>query len=138
MNLSTEITWLCVVTLFTSIMWIPYIINRMAEMGIWSALYNPQPDIRPKAQWAERMMRAHENAVENLVVFAPLVILIEIIQLNSASTAFAVILYFGARVVHFFAFTFAIPLVRVPAFLTGFSAQVILGLTILNIIQVTS
>jgi len=106
----------------------------MAEMGIWSALYNPQPDIRPKAQWAERMMRAHENAVENLVIFAPLVILIEITQSHSEISAFAVILYFYARFIHFTVFTFAIPLLRVPAFLTGFAAQLLLGLSLLKLI----
>ena len=134
MNLSTEIIWLCLVILFTSIMWAPYIINRMSEMGIWPALYNPQPDTRPKAQWAERMMRAHENAVENLVIFAPLVILIEITQSYSEISAFAVVLYFYARLIHFVVFTFAIPLLRVPAFLAGFAAQLLLGLSLLNII----
>ncbi|RDH82991.1 MAG: MAPEG family protein [endosymbiont of Galathealinum brachiosum] len=133
MNLSSELIWLCFITLFTSIMWIPYIINRMYEMGAWPALYNPQPDIRPKAQWAMRMMRAHENAIENLVIFAPLVILIEITGSHSTITEFAVVLYFYARLVHFCAFTFAIPLIRVPAFLTGFSVQVILGLSLLKL-----
>jgi len=103
-------------------------------MGIWPALYNPQPDIRPKAQWAERMMRAHENAVENLVIFAPLVVLIEITQSHSEISAFAVVLYFYARLIHFVVFTFAIPLLRVPAFLVGFAAQLLLGLSLLNII----
>ncbi len=132
MPLSTELYWLCISLLFTAIMWLPYIINRMIEMGLWTALYNPQPDIRPKAQWAERMMRAHENAVENLVIFAPLVILIEITQQHSTLSAFAVIFYFYARLVHFIAFTFAIPLIRVPAFVCGFAAQLLLGLSLLN------
>jgi len=134
MTLSNELLWLCLITLFTSVMWLPYVINRMAEMGIWSALYNPQPDIRPKAQWAERMMRAHENAVENLIIFAPLVILIELTQSHSTYSALAVEIYFYSRLVHFFAFTFAIPLIRVPAFLTGFFSQLVLSLSILNMI----
>ena len=132
--ISHEIYWLCLIILFTSIMWLPYILNRMFEMGIWSALYNPQPDIRPEAQWAERMMRAHENAVENLVIFAPLVLITEITQLQSNISYFAVILYFYARLIHFIAFTFAIPLIRVPAFLAGFVAQFLLVLSLLKII----
>lgn len=134
MIISTELLWLCLVTLFTSVMWLPYVINRMAEMGIWTALYNPQPDIKPKAQWAERMMRAHNNAIENLVIFAPLVILLELTQSHSTISAFAVELYFYSRLVHFLAFTFAIPLIRVPAFLSGFFSQLVLALSILNII----
>jgi len=134
MTLSTEILWLSMVVLFTSIMWLPYIINRMTEMGAWPALYNPQPDIRPKAQWAERMMRAHENAVENLVIFAPLVIITEITAQHSDISAVAVVIYFYARLCHFVIFTFAIPLLRVPAFIIGFAAQLMLGLNLLNII----
>jgi len=134
MTISHELIWLCLVSLFTSVMWLPYVINRMLEMGIWPALYNPQPDIRPKAQWAERMMRAHDNAVENLIIFAPLVILIEITQSHSVYSAIAVEAYFYSRLVHFLAFTFAVPLIRVPAFLVGFFSQLILSLCILNII----
>jgi len=134
MVISNELIWLSIITLFTSFMWIPYVINRMAEMGIWPAIYNPQPDIRPKAQWARRMMRAHDNAVENLVIFAPLVILIEITQSHSTYSAFAVELYFYSRLTHFLAFTFAVPVIRVPAFLCGFLSQLILALTLLNII----
>jgi len=134
MTISHELIWLCLVILFTSVMWLPYVINRMLEMGIWPALYNPQPDIRPKAQWAERMMRAHDNAVENLIIFAPLVILIEITQSHSVYSAIAVEIYFYSRLVHFLAFTFAVPLIRVPAFLVGFLSQLLLTLNILNII----
>jgi len=136
MTLSTEIYWLSLTLLLTSLMWIPYIINRMHEMGIWPALYNPEPDIRPQRKWAERMMRAHENAVENLTIFAPLVIVLEITQSHSNLSALAVEVYFYARLIHFIVFTFAIPLLRVPAFITGFGAQLTLALSLLNIIAV--
>ena len=132
--LSTEIYWLCLSILFSSLMWIPYIINRMFEMGLWQALYNPQPDTRPRAQWAERMMRAHDNAVENMVIFAPLVLLVEITESASNLTSMAVILYFYARVIHFTVFTAGIPLLRVPAFLAGFVAQLLLALSLLNVL----
>ena len=131
--LSIEIYWLCMVIIFTAIMWLPYIINRMAEMGVWVALYNPQPDIRPRAQWAERMMRAHENAVENLVIFAPLVLITEMMHINSDISAAAVVVYFYARLVHFIVFTLAIPLLRVFTFLAGVGAQLTLAFNILAI-----
>ncbi len=131
--LSIEIYWLCMVIIFTAIMWLPYIINRMAEMGVWVALYNPQPDIRPRAQWAERMMRAHENAVENLVIFAPLVLITEMMHINSDISAAAVVVYFYARLAHFIVFTLAVPLLRVLAFLVGVGAQLTLAFNILSI-----
>jgi len=134
MTLSPEIYWLSLVTLFTSLMWVPYIINRMLEMGLWPALYNPQPDTKPDSQWATRMMRAHENAIENLIIFAPLVIIVEITGSNSSISQFSVVMYFYARLIHFVVLTFGIPLIRVPAFLLGFVAQLLLVLNILQIV----
>jgi len=131
--MTTEITYLLTSVFFTSIMWLPYILNRIYEMGLWPALYNPQPDIKPKAQWAKRMMSAHVNAVENLIVFAPLVILVEITSSHTSTTSLAVVVYFYARVIHFFVFSFGIPLLRVPAFLAGFSAQILLIFNLFNI-----
>ena len=134
MTLSPEIYWLSLSILFTSLMWVPYIINRMFEMGLWPALYNPQPDTRPTSQWATRMMSAHENAIENLIILAPLVIMIEITGSNSSLSHMSVVMYFYARLIHFFVFTFGIPLLRVPAFLLGFSAQFLLALNLLKLI----
>lgn len=132
--LSTEIYYLCLTLIFTSIMWVPYIINRMVEMGLWNALYNPQPDTQAGALWARRMMSAHDNAVENLIIFAPLVILVELTSSHSELTHICVVLYFYARLVHFTVFSFGIPLLRVPAFLAGFIAQFLLALSLTGMI----
>lgn len=132
--LSTELYWLCLTLLFTSIMWLPYIFNRMREMGLWNALYNPQPDTRAEALWARRMMSAHNNAVENLIIFAPLVLLVELTNAHSDLTHNCVVLYFYSRLVHFIVFSFGIPLLRIPAFLAGFLAQVLLALSLLGMV----
>jgi uncharacterized MAPEG superfamily protein len=91
------------------------------------------PDTRPRAQWAERLMRAHENAVENLVVFAPLVLSIEILKAGNETTSLACMVYFIARVLHAFIFTFAIPLFRVITFVIAFAAQLILAIHLLTL-----
>jgi len=77
-------------------------------------------------------MQAHANAVENLAIFAPLVILIQITGMNSNTTATACMIYFFARLTHYFVFTFAVPLLRVVTFLLGFAAQIVLGLRLLT------
>jgi uncharacterized MAPEG superfamily protein len=104
----------------------------MYENGIWPALYNPQPDTQPKAQWAERMMRAHNNAVENMIIFAPLVLAIEISGANSQITATACMVYFFARLGHFILYSLKVPFFRTVAFLIGFLCQMTLALTLLN------
>ena len=42
--ISNEIYWLLLTTLMTSLFWIPYIINRMAEQGILNSLWDPFAD----------------------------------------------------------------------------------------------
>ena len=132
LELSTELHWLIATILMTSMLWIPYILNRMFEQGILNAIWDPQGYTETKRDWARRMMQAHENAVENLVIFAPLVVLVEVTGLNSEITASACILYFFTRMLHYLAFTFAVPIVRVVTFLVGFGVQVTLALTLLG------
>jgi uncharacterized MAPEG superfamily protein len=126
LELSVEFYWLLLTILVTSLMWMPYIINRMREEGILSALWDRFGLTEAKAPWANRMMRAHENAIENLVVFAPLVILVSLANSSTGVTLLAVKLYFFARLVHYLVYSLAMPVLRVVSFLTGFVAQLML------------
>ena len=132
-ELSTELNWLVATLLMTSLFWIPYIINRMLEQGIFNALWDRFGQTDTQKGWAHRMMQAHNNAIENLAIFAPLVLLIQITGMNSTTTATACSVYFFARLTHYFVFTFALPLLRVVTFLTGFGAQLILAATLIGI-----
>jgi uncharacterized MAPEG superfamily protein len=69
------------------------------------------------------MIKAHYNAVENLVVFAALVLAAHALGVSTGAIATAAIVYFWARVVHVVAHTLAIPWVRTLAFAVGFFAQ---------------
>ncbi len=80
------------------------------------------------------MMRAHANAVENLVVFAPLVLALQITGMNTTITASACMVYFFARLAHVILYTFGVPLLRTLAFVTGVACQMILGLTLLQVL----
>ncbi|MDD2724283.1 MAG: MAPEG family protein [Methylovulum sp.] len=132
--LSTELYWLTLTTIMTALIWLPYIINRLVEHSPWPALMNPQPDLRPEAKWAERLMRAHDNAVENLVIFAPLVLALQMTGSSTALTATACIVYFFTRLCHLLLYTFGVPLLRTIAFFIGFLCQMVLALSILGVI----
>ena len=134
MRLSPELTYTALTALFTGLIWIPIIVNRLIEMGPWKALKNPEPDIRPRADWAYRLANAHRNAIENLVVFAPLAIIVHVLQLGSAGTAAASILFFASRVAHAVIYAFGIPLLRTIAFTVGFLAEVFLACRILGLL----
>jgi uncharacterized MAPEG superfamily protein len=132
--LTSELFWLVATATMTGLFWIPYIVNRMVEHGLWPAVYNRQPDTRPRAQWAERLMRAQANAVENLVVFAPLALAVQIAGAHTATTASACMVYFFARLAHVIIYTAGIPVLRTLAFAVGFFAQMVLALTLLGLI----
>jgi hypothetical protein len=62
------------------LLWIPYILNRCQVRGLGGAMANPSRNDKPHAEWATRLMFAHDNAVENLVMFAPLVLILNAID----------------------------------------------------------
>ena len=70
-------------------------------------------------------------AVENLVVFAALVLVADALGVSGGAIASACIVYFWARVVHALAYTFAVPWVRTLAFAVGFFAQAVIAWQVL-------
>ena len=128
--MSVELKYLALVTAFTALMWIPYILNVIMVRGVLDAVGYPE-NPKPMAPWATRMKAAHYNAVENLVVFAALVLVANAVGVKGEATALACVIYFWARVVHFLAYTFRIPWVRTLAFVVGFGCQITLAFKIL-------
>jgi uncharacterized MAPEG superfamily protein len=121
--MTAELSYLTWVTAFTALMWIPYILNMIMVRGLLDAVGYPE-NPEPMAPWAERMKAAHYNAVENLVVFAALVLIAHAAGILNEATALAAAIYFWTRVIHFVAYTFRIPWVRTLAFVVGFACQI--------------
>jgi uncharacterized MAPEG superfamily protein len=121
--MSAELHYLTWVTAFTALMWIPYILNMIMVRGLLDAVGYPE-NPEPMAPWAERMKAAHYNAVENLVVFAALVLIAHAVGIHNEATVVAAAVYFWARAIHLIAYTFRIPWVRTLAFVVGFACQI--------------
>lgn len=124
--MNAELMYLVWVTVLTAVMWVPYVLDRIAVWGLADTVGYPD-DPKPQSPWARRMKAAHANAVENLVVFATLVIAAQAMGVSNNATALACLVYFWARVVHLFAYTFAMPWIRTLAFAAGFGAQIVLA-----------
>ncbi len=123
-----SLTWVLALSLA---MWVPYVLNLIMVRGIVDAVgYPEQP--KPLAPWATRMKAAHYNAVENLVVFAALVLALHAAGISSAATVLACKAYFWARAIHLVAYTFAIPWLRTLAFFAGWACMVALLLALLG------
>ena len=128
--MKTELLYLVYVTVLTGLLWVPYILDRIVTWGLIPAVGYPD---NPPAQspWARRLMKAHTNNVENLVVFPALVLAAAALGKSNSAIATAAMVYFWARVVHVLAYTFAIPWVRTLAFTVGFLAQAAIAWQIL-------
>ena len=128
--MSREVFWLVCTVILTGILWIPYILDRCKVRGLMGAMDNPKPNDIPQSPWAMRLYFAHTNAVENLVIFAPLVLILDSYQISTPVTAAACATYFWARLAHAIVYTLGFPIVRTLAFTVGFLAQAVLVLAV--------
>lgn len=128
--MTTELFYLTLTTVLTALLWMPYTLNMIMVRGLSDAVGYPQ-DPKPLAAWADRLKNSHGNAVENLVVFAALVLVADALEVRSTATAMSCMVYFWARVIHPVAYTFAVPWVRTLAFVVGFLSQICIAWQIL-------
>jgi len=132
--MTRELFWLALTVILTGLLWVPYIINRSQVRGLTGAMANPSRNDKPHAPWATRLMFAHDNAVENLVIFAPLVLILNAADYSTQWTALACAVFFWSRVVHVIVYTLGLPVFRTLAFTVGFLAQAVLALAIFKIL----
>ena len=123
----TNLTW---VAALTGIIWMPYILNTINVRGLMDAVGYPS-DPPPLSPWATKMKAAHYNAVENLVVFAALVLIANAAGISNDVTVLASKVYLWARVVHVVSYTMAVPFLRTLAFTVGFACQAALVLQLI-------
>jgi uncharacterized MAPEG superfamily protein len=85
-------------------------------------------DPKPLAPWAARAKKAHSNGVENLVVFAAIVLMLNAVGISNETTVLACTVYFWARLLHFIVYTAGIPWLRTLAYFVGWICTVVLVL----------
>ena len=128
--MTRELLWLTLTVILTGVLWIPYIVDRIVVRGLMGAMANPSRDDKPQSPWAQRLYFAHTNAVDNLVVFAALVLILDTIGHSTQMTVIACAVYFWARLAHAIIYALGIPVLRTLAFSVGFLAQAVLALAV--------
>ena len=129
MESSVELQWLTVVVAMTGVMWC-YVFVLFSQLGVAGALRDPEHDTPFDAPWARRARRAHHNALENLVIFAVLVLVLGMLELSTEASRTAAGVYCLTRLGHFVVYVAGVPWLRTPLFLVGFGAQVVLAFTV--------
>lgn len=117
-----KLTW--VLALY-SVCWIPYVLNQIMVQGLADAVGYPE-NPKPLSAWAARAKKAHYNGVENLVVFAAIVLVLHAVGVSNDTTVLACTVFFWARLVHFVVYTAGIPWLRTLAFAVGWVCMVVL------------
>ncbi len=128
--MTRELMWLTLTVVLTGLLWVPYILDRIMVRGLMGAMANPSRNDTPQSPWAQRLYFAHTNAVENLMIFAPLVLILDAINHSTMSTVIACAVYFWARLAHVIVYVLGVPVLRTLAFAVGFAAQVVLVVAI--------
>lgn len=130
--MSSEIFWLTLTTMLTAHMFVPYAYNRVAKIKLIGAFRRGLPGDAPFAEaWGHRAYRAHMNAFEDLIIFAPLVLAVEVTGAGNAFTAAACAIHFFARLAHAFVYWLDLPWTRLPTYLVGLFSSVALGIVLL-------
>jgi uncharacterized MAPEG superfamily protein len=112
--MSTDLSMLAWTSGLTALLWIPYILARIAKYGVMEAL-TYRADSQPVAAWAD---------VENLAVFAALVLVAHLTGAANDATAAAAVTYFVSRLVHYPVYVANIPFMRTLAFTVGWLSLV--------------
>jgi uncharacterized MAPEG superfamily protein len=132
--MTREIFWLTMSVILTGVLWLPYMADRIRVRGLMGAMDNPKPKAKAQSDWAQRLYFAHTNAVDNLVLFAPLVLILDSRNISTTTTAIACAVYFWARLVHAVVYAAGITVLRSLAFTVAWLACVVLVLAIFRVI----
>lgn len=129
-----ELFWLALTTVLTGLLWVPYILDRISIRGLMGAMANPSPRDKSHSPWATRLLFAHMNTIENLVIFGFLVLVLAQLDISNRTTVLASATFFWSRLAYVVIYTLGIPVLRTLAFAVGFVAQVTLALAIFHVV----
>ena len=90
------------------------------------ALAGNREDLPRASGWAGRAARAHHNMLENLVLFAVLVVAASVMERMNAMTALGAQLFFWGRLVYAPIYIIGVPWLRTTAFLTSMAGLVLI------------
>ena len=110
-ELSTEIFYLFLTTLFCGVLWIPYVTERFLRLGIKETCGYKDNAVNI-SEWAVRAKLAHFN-------------------LSNEQTQIGSSIFFYSRLLHYFCYLFKVPWLRTGFFLISWIGLLMISLQIL-------
>lgn len=98
--MTTELFYLLFTTLLTGVLWIPVVIGYVSSRGPLKPIDYKIAPTSPLPDWVNRANRAHMNAVENLALFASIVLIAKVVGVSTSVTEISAAVFFYARTAH--------------------------------------
>jgi uncharacterized MAPEG superfamily protein len=133
--MTDSLFWLALSASMTAVLWLPYVLEYIGRVGLLPALSLAKANdekLNATPPWAERTKKAHYNSIENLTVFATLVL---IAHSAGMSVLLATQVYFFARLLHYVFYAIDVGALRTLSFFGGFFAQGYVALTLFGVIE---
>lgn len=92
-----------------------------------NTLAGNRDDMQPLSGFAGRAKRAHLNMVENLVLFAALVLIAAVTNKANATTAMGALIFFWARLIYAVIYLLGIPWLRTLAWFVSVIGMVMIA-----------
>ena len=113
--MTVELTLLLWSTVLTVVLAVIGATGAMLQVGL-PVLAGNRENMPEITGWAGRAMRAHRNMLENLVLFAILVLAAKTIGVSNGMTVLGAKLFVGGRVAHAVLYIIGVPWLRTAAF----------------------
>ena len=115
---------------FTVVLAVVAVLGAMLQVGL-PKLAGNRDDMPEITGWAGRASRAHRNMLENLVLFAVLVLAAKTLNISNASTVLGAQLFFFGRIAHAVIYVIGVPWLRTAAWAVSIVGLLLIFLQLL-------
>ena len=125
-----ELVWLLWALALAFAQMLVAVLGATAQVGL-PALAGNREGLAPCTGWAGRAARAHHNMVENLVLFAALVLIAVVTNKTNSTTLLGAQLFFWARLAYALVYLAGIPWLRTLVWLVSVVGLVLIFVQLL-------
>jgi uncharacterized MAPEG superfamily protein len=93
--------------------------RAMRQQWGFKAMLGARDGVPPLTGWGGRVVRAYANLMDNLVLFAVVVLTAHVVGASNEQTAFGSIFFFACRIAHAVFYIGGVPVLRTVAYLGG-------------------
>jgi uncharacterized MAPEG superfamily protein len=129
-RMSLELTFLIWSVGLTFIQMLIATSGAMLQFGL-PELAGNREGLPPATGWVGRAQRAHRNMLENLVLFAVLILVTEVTNRNSATTGLGAQLFFWARLAYAAVYIAGLPWIRTAVWGVSVAGLILIFLQLL-------